>query len=102
MTEIACFGRGKDAGGVVRAYRIVKRYFHCQLVLAGGGAADDPGGAIVLKEVLHEADGDPDIRGRGLPTWAPLEVNALQRASTVVIQKIMREQVGLTGPDALW
>src|SRR5258708_16141156 len=96
------FERLKDAVGVIRAYRIVKRYFDCQLVLAGGGAADDPEGAIVLKEVLHEADGDPDIRVLELPTWAPLEVNALQRASTVVIQKSLREGFGLTVSEALW
>ncbi len=87
LTQISRFDRLKDPIGVIRAYRIVKRYFDCQLVLAGGGAADDPEGAIVLKEVLHEADGDPDIRVLELPTWAPLEVNALQRASTVVWKK---------------
>ncbi len=65
-------------------------------------SADDPEGAIVLKEVLHEADGDPDIRVLELPTWAPLEVNALQRASTVVIQKSLREGFGLTVSEALW
>ena len=35
-------------------------------------------------------------------TWAPLEVNALQRASTVVIQKSLREGFGLTVSEALW
>jgi trehalose synthase len=102
LTQISRFDRLKDPIGVIRAYRIVKRYFDCQLVLAGGGAADDPEGAIVLKEVLHEADGDPDIRVLELPTWAPLEVNALQRASTVVIQKSLREGFGLTVSEALW
>src|SRR6266436_3400079 len=102
LTQISRFDRLKDPVGVIRAYRIVKRYFDCQLVLAGGGAADDPEGAIVLKEVLHEADGDPDIRVLELPTWAPLEVNALQRASTVVIQKSLREGFGLTVSEALW
>jgi trehalose synthase len=102
LTQISRFDRLKDPIGVIRAYRIVKRYFDCQLVLAGGGAADDPEGAIVLKEVLHEANGDPDIRVLELPTWAPLEVNALQRASTVVIQKSLREGFGLTVSEALW
>src|SRR6266850_549085 len=95
-TQISRFDRLKDPVGVIRAYRIVKRYFDCQLVLAGGGAADDPEGAVVLKEVLREADNDPDIKILELPTWAPLEVNALQRASTVVIQKSLREGFGLT------
>jgi len=38
----------------------------------------------------------PDIHVLELPTWARLEVNALQRASTVVIQKSLREGFGLT------
>lgn len=102
LTQISRFDRLKDPVGVIRAYRIVKRYFDCQLVLAGGGASDDPEGAIVLDEVKKEADADPDIHVLELPTWAPLEVNALQRASTVVIQKSLREGFGLTVAEALW
>jgi trehalose synthase len=102
LTQISRFDRLKDPVGVIRAYRIVKRYFDCQLVLAGGSASDDPEGAVVLKEVLHEADNDPDIRAIELPAWAPLEVNALQRASTIVIQKSLREGFGLTVSEALW
>ncbi len=102
LTQISRFDRLKDPVGVIRAYRIVKRYCDCQLVLAGGSASDDPEGAIVLKEVLREADNDPDIRVIELPAWAPLEVNALQRASTIVIQKSLREGFGLTVSEALW
>ena len=102
LTQISRFDRLKDPVGVIRAYRIVKRYFDCQLVLAGGSASDDPEGAIVLKEVLRETDNDPDIRVIELPAWAPLEVNALQRASTIVIQKSLREGFGLTVSEALW
>jgi trehalose synthase len=102
LTQISRFDRLKDPVGVIRAYRIVKRYFDCQLVLAGGSASDDPEGAVVLKEVLREADNDADIRVIELPAWAPLEVNALQRASTIVIQKSLREGFGLTVSEALW
>jgi len=102
LTQVSRFDRLKDPAGVVRAYRIVKRYFDCQLVLAGGGAADDPEGAMVLKEVREVAAGDPDIKILELPAWAPLEVNALQRASTIVIQKSLREGFGLTVSEALW
>jgi trehalose synthase len=102
LTQISRFDRLKDPVGVIRAYRIVKRYFDCQLVLAGGGAPDDPEGAVVLKEVMREAESDPDIKVLDLPTFAPLEVNALQRASTIVIQKSLREGFGLTVSEALW
>jgi len=102
LTQISRFDRLKDPVGVIRAYRIVKRYFDCQLVLAGGSASDDPEGALVLKEVVRAADRDADIKILELPAWAPLEVNALQRASTVVVQKSLREGFGLTVSEALW
>jgi trehalose synthase len=102
LTQISRFDRLKDPVGVIRAYRIVKRYFDCQLVLAGGSASDDPEGVAVLKEVKAAADGDSDIKVLELPPWAPLEVNALQRASTIVIQKSLREGFGLTVSEALW
>lgn len=102
LTQISRFDRLKDPVGVIRAYQIVKRYFDCQLVLAGGGASDDPEGSIVLQEVMRAAGNDPDIKVLELPAWAPLEVNALQRASTIVIQKSLREGFGLTVAEALW
>ena len=102
LTQISRFDRLKDPMGVMRAYRIVKRYFDCQLVLAGGSASDDPEGVLVLKEARRAADQDPDIKILELPAWAPLEVNALQRASTIVVQKSLREGFGLTVSEALW
>jgi trehalose synthase len=102
LTQISRFDRLKDPVGVVRAYRIVKRYHDCQLVLAGGGASDDPEGGAVLEEVRQEAAGDPDVHVLELPAVAPLEVNALQRASTIMIQKSLREGFGLTVAEALW
>jgi len=102
LTQISRFDRLKDPVGVIRAYRIVRRYFDCQLVLAGGSATDDPEGVEVLKEVKRAAEGDPDIKVLELPPWAPLEVNALQRASTIIIQKSLREGFGLTVSEALW
>lgn len=102
LTQISRFDRLKDPVGVVRAYRIVRRYFDCQLVLAGGSATDDPEGAEVLKEVRRAAEDDPDIKVLELPPWAPLEVNALQRASSIIIQKSLREGFGLTVSEALW
>jgi trehalose synthase len=102
LTQISRFDRLKDPVGVVRAYQIVKRYADCQLVLAGGGAADDPEGGVVLEEVKRAAAGDPDIFILDLPPWSALEINALQRASTIIIQKSLREGFGLTVTEALW
>jgi trehalose synthase len=102
LTQISRFDRLKDPIGVIRAYRSVKRYFDCQLVLAGGGATDDPEGSLVLQEVRHEAESDPDIHVLELPAQSPTEINALQTASTIIIQKSLREGFGLTVAEGLW
>jgi trehalose synthase len=102
LTQVSRFDRLKDPIGVVRAYQSVKRYTDCQLVLAGGSAADDPEGAVVLEEVRQIASGDADIHILDLPPWSALEINALQWASTVIIQKSLREGFGLTVTEALW
>jgi len=99
LTQISRFDRLKDPVGVIRAYRIVKRYFDANWSLRRQRLRRSEG-AVVLKEVLREADNDPDIRVIELPAWAPLEVNALQRASTIVIQKSLREGFGLTVSEA--
>lgn len=102
VTQVSRFDRLKDPVGVVQAYKLAKKYVDCQLVLAGGGAKDDPEGAVVLQEVKEAAGNDPDIILLDLPPWCALEINALQRASTLVIQKSLREGFGLTVTEALW
>ena len=102
LTQISRFDRLKDPLGVVEAFKLVRRYVDCQLVLAGGGADDDPQGGQVLAEVRDAAAGDPDIHVLELPPWSALEINALQRASTIIIQKSLREGFGLTVTEALW
>ena len=97
VTQISRFDRLKDPVGVIQAYKLAKKYVDCQLVLAGGGATDDPEGAVVLQEVQDEAGSDPDIIILNLPPWSALEINALQRASTIVVQKSIKEGFGLTG-----
>jgi len=102
ITQISRFDRLKDPIGVIKAYRMAKRYIDCRLVLAGGEAGDDPEGEAVLDEVRTEADGDPDIHIIRLPPTSSLEINALQRASTVILQKSIREGFGLTVSEAMW
>jgi len=101
VTQISRFDRLKDPVGVIEAYRQVKRYCDCQLILAGGTAADDPEGVQVLEEVKAKALEDPDIHILLLPQ-SDIEINAFQRASTVVVQKSIREGFGLTVTEALW
>jgi trehalose synthase len=102
LTQISRFDRLKDPLGVIAAYRLVKRNRDCQLVLAGGGASDDPEGEEVLREVQEAAADDPDIHVILLPPFSDLEINALVRGSTIVFQKSIKEGFGLTVSEALW
>jgi trehalose synthase len=102
VTQVSRFDRLKDPVGVVQAFKLARKYVDCQLVLAGGGASDDPEGAVVLREVKEAAGNDPDIIILDLPPWCALEINALQQASTLVVQKSIKEGFGLTVTEALW
>lgn len=102
LLQVSRFDRFKDPVGVVAAYRLVKKSHDCRLVLAGGTATDDPEAAEVLAEVQEAAGTDPDVHILLLPPTANLEINALQRAATIVYQKSTREGFGLTVAEALW
>ena len=101
ITQISRFDRLKDPIGVIEAYLQVKKYINCQLVLAGGTAEDDPEGLEVFEEVKEKAKNDRDIHILLLP-HNEIEVNALQRASDVIVQKSLKEGFGLTVAEALW
>ena len=101
ITQISRFDRLKDPAGVLEAYKEVRKYINCRLVLAGGGASDDPEGAAVYSEVKEKAKGDKNIHIL-LLVQNDIEINALQRASTVIIQKSLREGFGLTVAEGLW
>lgn len=101
VTQISRFDRLKDPAGVIDTFLQVKKYIDCQLILAGGTATDDPEGVQVLAEVQEKAKKDPDIHVLLLPQDDIL-VNALQRASDVIIQKSLKEGFGLTVAEALW
>jgi trehalose synthase len=102
VTQISRFDRLKDPLGVLEAWQLARRRVDCQLVLAGGGASDDPEGAEVLREVRERAGNDVDVHILDLPPTSHIEVNAIQSASAVVIQKSLKEGFGLTVSEALW
>jgi len=104
ITQISRFDYLKDPLGVIQAFELVQKSMDCCLVFAGGAASDDPESDKVLAEVKQRAGGNPDIHilpvspGPG----SDIEINALQRAATVIVQKSHREGFGLTVTEALW
>ncbi len=103
MLQVSRYDRFKDPIGVIQAYKLVKQSIpEIQLVLAGGGATDDPEGEEVLKEVRDSAGNDTDIHILLLPPDAHKTINALQRLSDIVLQKSLKEGFGLTVTEAMW
>lgn len=103
LLQVSRFDRFKDPLGVVEAYRLVKKVNpEVQLVFAGSSASDDPEGKEVLEEIEKAANGDPDIHILLLEANAHLQINALQRAATIILQKSVKEGFGLTVTEGLW
>jgi trehalose synthase len=63
-------------------------------------ATDDPEGMEVYKEVQKAAEGEEGITL--LTEISDTGINAIQRASAVVLQKSLKEGFALTVSEALW
>ncbi len=102
LVQISRYDRFKDPIGVLQAFRLVRKVSPAQLLLAGGGASDDPEGKAVLEEVKAAAEGDPDIHVVLLPSDAHRTINAFQRIADIILQKSTREGFGLTVTEGMW
>jgi trehalose synthase len=102
ITQVSRFDYLKDPVGVIQAFKLVKKSIDCRLVFAGGTASDDPESDKVLAEVQERANNNPDIHILLVPPNSDIDINALQRGSTVIIQKSLGEGFGLTVSEALW
>ncbi len=102
LLQVAAYDRFKDQLGTIRAYQMVKKHHDCQLVLAGAGVLHDPEGESVLAELQEAAGKDQDVHLLQLPPEANLEINALQRAASVIVQKSLKEGFGVSVSEAMW
>ncbi|MDD5439242.1 MAG: glycosyltransferase [Candidatus Omnitrophica bacterium] len=101
IVQIGRFDHFKGHEGVIEAYRMVKRYNDCQLVLASGKGKGDPDVDEVLGELREKAGDDPDIHILVMDP-ADIDVNALQQNAAVIVQKSVKEGFALTVTEALW
>jgi trehalose synthase len=112
---VSRWDRLKDPLGVIEGFVThVDRGTNAQLVLAGpepAAVTDDPEGADALRSCVARWQSlAPEARSRihlALLPMADAEenaaiVNALQRWSTVVVQKSLAEGFGLTVAEAMW
>jgi trehalose synthase len=103
VTQISRFDKWKDPVNVVEAFKLARKHVDCRLILCGSMATDDPEGWEIYEEVRKKANTLIE-KGDVLLITAEdnILVNALQRVSTVILQKSIREGFGLTVTEALW
>jgi trehalose synthase len=103
ITQVSRFDKWKDPEGVVEVFRRVLKQVDCRLVLAGNMATDDPEGIEMFERVKDKA---ADLIATGqvilIIGASDIEINALQRVSSVILQKSLREGFGLTVSEAMW
>lgn len=103
ITQISRFDKWKDPIGVVEIFRRVKEKVDCRLVLCGNMATDDPEGFAIFEDIKQQAKQLIETNDIILITVEnSILVNALQRISSVIIQKSIREGFGLTVTEGLW
>ncbi len=102
VTQISRYDPWKDPVGVIRAFKMARKYVDCRLLLVGDKAADDPESDKIVAQVRAEAGDDPDIHILLFSPSIATEINAFQRGSDVILQKSIREGFALTVSEALW
>jgi trehalose synthase len=104
LVQVSRFDPWKDPLGAIEVYRILKRDLpDLHLVLIASMAHDDPEGWAWYERTVRRAGDDYDIHIlSNLNGVGNVQVNALQRAADVVIQKSVREGFGLSVSEALW
>ena len=104
ITQISRFDPWKDPMGVIEVYRRVRQEVPgTQLALLGQMALDDPEGWHMYHDIVAETRRDPDIHVlTNFTGIGNMEVNAFQCCSSVILQKSLREGVGLVVSEALW
>jgi len=99
IAQIGRFDPWKGIDRTINTYRLVREKRKCQLVIAGGLAADDPEGERILTKVREDTTNEDDIHvlklqiANRLENWR--EVNAFQRAASVIMQPSTKEGFGL-------
>src|SRR5262249_4590801 len=102
LLQVAPYSRATDPMTALTAFRLVRKYVPCRLVMAGWGASDNPEGSAGLTELREAAGQDPDVHLLVIPPDAARELNALQRAATVVLHLPKEEEFGLVVAEAMW
>lgn len=103
ITQVSRLDPWKDPEGVIDVFRLVREKVDCRLVLCYNVATDDPESLTMYQKVIKKAA--TLTRNHEILLIVgnnEMLVNAIQRFSTVVIQKSLREGFCLAVTEALW
>jgi trehalose synthase len=103
ITQVSRLDPWKDPEGVIDVYKLVKEKVDCRLLLCYNAASDDPEGLKMYNKVYKKAN-QLVKKGDILFVVGNNEtlVNAVQRYSSVIIQKSIKEGFCLAVTEALW
>ena len=102
ITLVSRFDPFKGHTYALDAFKEVRRSLPCQLLFVGGTASDDPENQVVFEELAERVKSIPDVYLLNLPPDSYLEINAFQRASSVILQPSLKEGFGLTVTEGMW
>ncbi len=104
LLQVARFDPWKDPFAAIDTYRIMKEKIPgIQLLLVTAMASDDPEGWEYYEKAARYAGTDYNIHLlTNLKGVGAMEVNAFQRAATIVLQLSKREGFGLAVTEAMW
>jgi trehalose synthase len=102
ITLVSRFDPFKGHAYAIESFAAVRKERRCQLLLVGGTASDDPENELILSEILEKTAGMEDVRVLNLPADSHRDINALQRASAIILQPSVKEGFGLTVTEGLW
>ncbi|MCC7568208.1 MAG: glycosyltransferase [Candidatus Methanofastidiosa archaeon] len=103
LAQVSRLDPWKDPEGVIDVFKQVKEKVDCRLLFCYNAASDDPEGLQMYRRVYRKANrmvatGDiVFVVGN-----SEILVNAVQRYSSVIIQKSIREGFCLAVTEALW
>ncbi len=103
ITQVSRFDPWKDQEGILKVFKEVKEKVDCRLVYCYNMAPDDPEGIIIynkMKRIAGKYLNSGDVLFRLGDNQ--ILVNVLQRVSSVILQKSIREGFGLTVSEAQW
>jgi len=103
ITQVSRLDPCKDPEGVIDVFKLVKEKVNCRLVFCYNVASDDPEGLRMYNRVQRKANKLLKKRDVLLVVGNnEILVNAIQRFSSVIIQKSTREGFCLAVTEALW